>query len=306
MGFYKKTIFLKNPTEKGMALLSIEKTSSGIFGTIKGYDLPSCEDMILGVSVNGKGLVKQSVFFGNENTYTFKLSNDFDIDGNIGCVLINNLPTTVKPLVWGSNNNKSCFKEDIIEIFKEEKRDKNTVIKKTTLSIENDAVEKSNDDVKNANNNTAQNIEKEVGVNVESQAHLFEDTTEEIEKLIDEEMGEGDFYSLIKDQIDDLFARFPHNADLENLVDNSKWVTISYDNVEKDYVVGLLYDEEKNLEFIAYGVPGNIENQPPSQIIEYSQWLPLDPKTPSESGYWVMFQDAVTGDSVRLRAQDIS
>ena len=55
---------------------------------------------------------------------------NFDIDGNIGCVLVHNMPTTVRPLVWGSNNNKSCFKEDIIEILKEEKAPKITTIKK--------------------------------------------------------------------------------------------------------------------------------------------------------------------------------
>lgn len=306
MGFYKKTIFLKNPTEKGMALLSIEKTNSGIFGTIKSYDLPPYDDIVLGISVNGKGLVKQSVHFGNENTYTFKLSNTFDIDANIGCVLVHNLPTTVKPLVWGSNNNRSCFKEDIIEILKEDKGDKNIVNKKESVTINKEVVDLNTDNMKQACVNKTQDSCKEANITPENNTYLFEDTPEEIEKLIDEEMGEGDFYILIKDQIDDLFARFPHNQDLENLVDNSAWVTISYDNVEKDYVVGLLYDEEKNLEFIAYGVPGNIENQPPAQIIEYSQWLPLDPKMPSGRGYWVMFQDAITGDSVRLRAQDIS
>ena len=304
MGFYKKTIFLKNTNATGMALLTIEKTNGGIFGTLKSYDLPSCEDMILGISINGKGVIKQSIFFGNDNIYTFKLSNNFDIDANIGCVLVQNLPKTVKPLVWGSNNGKSRFKEDIIDILNEEKKPSNEI------------VDKAKDDIK-INVEKLHNIEpqdfvkekdddEQLKTRAEENTHLYEDTPEDIEKLIDEEMDEGNFYELIKEQIDDLFARFPRNETLESIVDNSKWVTINYDDVQNDYVVGLLYDEEGKLEFVAYGVPGNIDNQPPSQIIEYSQWLPLDPKKPNEEGYWVMFQDAMTGDSVRLRVQEIS
>lgn len=301
MGFYKKTVFLKNPSEKGMGLVSIEKTNSGIFGTIKSYDLPSLDNMLLGISVNGKGVVKQNIFLGNENTYTFKLSNDFDIDGNIGCVLVQNLPDTVRPLVWGSNNNKSCFKEDIIEILKEEKKTNNAILNKGKNKGIIAIVEKSNSDVIELHNN-----EDKVEQSVSKNTHLFEDTPEEIEKLIDENIETDNFYDLIKEQIDDLFLRFPRNTKLEMLVDNSKWVSINYDGVEKDYVVGLLYDEDGNLEFVAYGVPGNIDNKPPSQIIEYSQWLPIDPTNPAGEGYWVMFQDAITGDSVRLKAQDIS
>lgn len=293
MGFYKKTILLKNAKgDSGMALLSIERTNSGVFATIKSYDLKETQNMVLGLSLNGEAVARQNILFSNGDSYTFKLPNDFDIDGKIGAVLVDKGDKVV-PIVWGSNSGRATYKEDIIKIFDDQ----------PTISKANDQ----STTIKTVEKDTLQSQASEPSIvpekNTDNNASLFESTPEEIEQLIDENMDDdGDFYSLIKDQLDDLFARFPHNTTLELLVENSKWVTIDFDGVEKSYVVGLLYDDNGNLNYIAYGVPGSSEIRPPSQIADYSQWLPLDPNSPEGEGYWVMFQDSSTGDSVRLKA----
>lgn len=293
MGFYKKTILLKNAKgDSGMAMLSIERTNSGVFATIKSYDLKETQNMVLGLSQNGDAVTRQNILFSNGDSYTFKLPNDFDIDGKIGAVLVDK-GEKVTPIVWGTNSGRATYKEDIIKMFGDqptttkshEQSPSIKVVKETLLSeiVEQDA-----------------SIPEK---NIDNNASLFDSTPEEIENLIDENMDdEGDFYSLIKDQLDDLFARFPHNTMLELIVENSKWVTIDFDGTDKAYVVGLIYDDNGNLNYIAYGVPGSSEIRPPSQIADYSQWLPLDRDNPDGEGYWVMFQDSSTGDSIKLKA----
>lgn len=295
MGFYKKTLLLKNAKgDGGMALLSIERTNSGVFATIKSYELKETPNMVLGLSLNGEPVSRQNILFSNGDSYTFKLPNDFDIDGKIGAVLVEKGEKVI-PIVWGSNSGRATYKEDIIKIFDDQSNASKAYQHTATIKV----AEKENPSTESVDEPKQSQSEAEPVPN----ASLFDSTPEEIEKIIDENMDDdSDFYSLIKEQLDDLFERFPRNPTLELLVENSKWVTIDFDGVEKLYVVGLLYDDNESLTYIAYGVPGSNDVKPPSQIADYSQWLPLDPNAPDGDGYWVMFQDANTGDSVRLKA----
>lgn len=372
MGFYKKTILLKNNNSNmGMGLLTIERTGSGVFATLKSYEINETANMVLGIALNGASVAKQNIVFSNGDSYTFKLPNDFDIDGKIGAVLVDK-GRVVTPLVWGSNNGKSTYKEDIVKMFKEDNHSAGTtkplqtntrqvvqhqsvteisapeiggktLSEENTIEIDNQTlagkeavdtykqilsgkelediekhamsgkeavdIDKYTSSVKKSFNidkqmSSVKKFEEIVDDDAKHNAYLYENTPEEIEQLIDENMdSDSDFYSLIKDQIDDLFERFPRNARLEALVDNSKWVDIDYEGDGKAYVVGLLYDENGTLEYIAYGVPSTSDIRPPRQIADYSQWLPLDQDQPDGDGYWVMFQNAQTGDSVRLKAE---
>lgn len=128
------------------------------------------------------------------------------------------------------------------------------------------------------------------------EANLYEYTDEEVEEQIDEELG---FYCLIKEQVDELFAKYPPEKELEKLLPGSKWVKVDYENDGHYYVIGLIY-ENQELKYICYGVPGTHDKEPPSDFAKYSQWLPLVPSLPEGEGYWLMYQDANDGHSVNL------
>jgi len=135
-----------------------------------------------------------------------------------------------------------------------------------------------------------------------SQASLFESSEDEIEKLIDNELkniksGEHKFYDMISDQLQEIFDRYPKETNLTNLVDNSSWVKINNDNDNKYYVVGII-KHNNDIKYICYGVPGSYSNEPPIEMREYSQWLPTDVRNPYNMGYWVMYQDADTGENI--------
>ncbi len=120
-----------------------------------------------------------------------------------------------------------------------------------------------------------------------------------LEKPKQEESSEEmDFYSQIKDQIDDLFKHHSRQEGLEILIPNSKWVKVEYEDTEGHYVIGLIYDEGK-LQFISYGLPAQNSSSPPKDLVDYAQWLPLDSDQNAE-GYWLVYQSAQSGESIKI------
>ena len=286
MGFYKKTILLSNQGDygRGMVLLTIEKNSVGVFGNLKGFDVPDLTNLMLGISVNGRQVYKQPIFFSSENKCNFKLDNDFNIDGKIGCVIVCVSGDKVEALLWGTNSGQAQYKEDIIKNFRKEieKPVMNDMSKTKVAEVRIEEIEKSNEE--------------------EMDSSLFESTEEEIEEIIDRNLG-GEFYEMIHEQIEELFNKFPRDEDLQRLIPNSKWVKVDYENNGKDYVFGLLFDNEK-VNYICYGVPGSSENLPPEEIRKYSQWMPINDE--NNTGYWLMYQSADSGESVNFEDVKLS
>ena len=111
----------------------------------------------------------------------------------------------------------------------------------------------------------------------------------------------GNFYSLIQPQLDELFSRFPHFKELEDLVENTEWVRVSYsDDGSQHYILGKLFDGAE-VTHLCYGIPApSRSTAPPNSLMDYCQWLPLNLDDPNGAGYWVMYQNAETGENVRL------
>ena len=126
LGFYKKTILLSNQItrDKGMAILTIEKTNGGIFGNIKCFDVVKNNNLVLGISLDSNQILKENISLNSGNIYNFKLHNNFDIDGKIGCVLAEVYSDNVNVLLWGTNGAKAEYKQNIINTFMEDKKSK--------------------------------------------------------------------------------------------------------------------------------------------------------------------------------------
>jgi hypothetical protein len=102
------------------------------------------------------------------------------------------------------------------------------------------------------------------------------------------------YYHQIADQLDELFEAFPDEPRLAVLLPDTKWVKVDYDNTGRYYVVGVIGKAKPS--HICYGVPGVYSPTPPQEF-GYCQWLPID-TDPKGRGYWLMYQDAITGESV--------
>ena len=306
MDYIKKTILLTND-KKEICVLNLVKTQSGIFANFKNY-VNYMEDLTLGITVNGVKVYKQNVICNKSKGYDFKLTKDFDLNGKIGCVLFKESKGSLSPVVWGLNGDIVTPKQIQSKVIKQEKitsenskdLEKNITMQEVTQAEEKTVnkaeIEENNENKIKVGVRDSDNIQT-----FSNSENLFETDDSEIENIINQniESEVTDFFDMISDQIDELFAKYPSEKNLERVVPNSKWVSVDFENNGKTYVVGLVYENEI-LKYVAYGVPtDNLENST-TDLENYGQWIPIDPKNPEGYGYWVIFQNAVTGESVKI------
>lgn len=107
----------------------------------------------------------------------------------------------------------------------------------------------------------------------------------------------GLFYERMADEIDDILKKYPKEAPLEEMIEDSKWVRISYGEGGY-YVFGVLYSGGKP-KYICYGVPAENTETPPESMEGMASFLPAAANV-TDKGFWVMYQDAETGASLRV------
>ena len=321
MATYKKTIVLNNSkssTFNGSAVLTLNQNGSGVYGTLKTFNITNSPNLVLGVAQNKKQVFKQNINLINNNSYSFKL-NSLNLDENISCVLVLDEPDKVIPLIWGSDN-KNELKQEIIEnlsILKNQHQKTETLNNKLNLDEMFDLSDAENIIDSYISNDTPTldfipdtpiaeinltNVKAELST-INTNASTFSNTNNIIEEELDKLEIEPNqtFFEAISDQVEDLFNSYPSEPHLEDLIPNSKWVKIDYENNGNFYVLGLIY-EDISLKYVCYGVPGEYSETPPAELDGYSQWLPLDLSDPENNGYWVVYQDALTGESVLIDA----
>ena len=328
MEYFKKTIILTNENRQ-LSILSLRKCHNGYFADLKVFD-NSLSDCILGIIVGDKDVIKYNIMTTKSKVVEFKLNKEIDLNDNIACMILDK--NDYKPLMWGGNGNKITCHTKILEyISLFNSVQKNNVDYVTTkakpieklniccsdklddpiVSIDNEKSDQRVDDGVDYDDvredveevkTTIYGIRDQDDNATDSEVALFESSDEEIEKDIDDAFdniyGEN-FYEMIKEQIDELFNTYPSENVLEKLIPNSKWVRVKYDYSNNGYVIGLIYELEV-LKYISYGIPANYGDELPATMDAYNQWIPVDTNNPSGSGYYIMFQDAVTGKTIRI------
>ena len=345
-----------------MCILNINRTTSGVFGNMRmnGNVYSNC---VLGLMLDGDKFFRQNIVCGKNGVAEFKLSNNFDINRSIACIMVQE-DKPYKAIMWGGNvrnvrseildrlsNNVGRMSATIsakkvknvakIENNAEYKETKNANMKKeqmedsTGISLaeygdeivgeksvnhaegninaikdkigENDSIDEKN----NINQDVVDTAKVAGRVDVykcrdtddiAGVTALFEENDSEVEKTISATIaskGEPNFFEMISDQIDELFAKYPEESRLGAIVPNSKWVKVNFEEGSRTYVIGLIYDNE-TIKYVSYGVPGKKDDEVPDTIDDYYQWIPIDPNNLDGDGYFVMYQDAETGETIKL------
>jgi len=106
------------------------------------------------------------------------------------------------------------------------------------------------------------------------------------------------YFDSVKKELEDIFSKFKKEEILERCIADSRWVKIYYAE-EKYYVVGVV-KEDGNVKYVCYGVPAIYSDFPPISLKGYCSFLPLSVIKPKGEGYWMMFQDAITGECVMI------
>ena len=107
------------------------------------------------------------------------------------------------------------------------------------------------------------------------------------------------FFDEISSQLSMLFEKYPEESVLAEIIPNSKWAKVEFEEEKKYYVVGLIYVNEQ-VKYVCYGVPAEWSEEPPVDFNENAQWLPVDVEIPNGAGYWLTYQDATDGEMVRV------
>ena len=100
-----------------------------------------------------------------------------------------------------------------------------------------------------------------------------------------------EFYYSVRAQLDEMFICYPEIASLSRAVPNSKWVKV--DGADGEYAIGIIYEEDTP-KYICYGVPSKRDCLPPDNMRKLCQYISID----INDGYWVVFQDADSGETL--------
>lgn len=106
--------------------------------------------------------------------------------------------------------------------------------------------------------------------------------------------GKTQFLGAISASLEELFSLYPVEERLAGVVPFSKWVRVPVESGY--YVVGVISDQEGAARYLAYGVPDKDNASPPDAYHACRGWLPLEE---DGAGYWMMYQDAITGEIVK-------
>ncbi len=332
--FTKRTIIL-NSVEQNLhkAVINLERDGEQIKGSCKLYNFRDEPKGVLTLGIlSGGEVYKAGLNRIALNQYQFNTYIKNEID-DFTCALVNSYNGEIKPLLIGASNGASSQSAEIrlassLGALQKKSMDSvKKILDENQIDLEDDAEQIINDEIsKTCDENCflcpykkafydGNKIEEEQ-VKENQICCNINDIDEEIEKNMenDENVGENKenleekevfddkkltFYDEIKEQLGMLFTKYDEAKDLEDIIPNSKFVKIEYDESGLFYVLGLIY-EDGQIKYVCYGVPGIYADECPQELQGLSQWLPLDESQPQGKGYWLSYQDAQNGENIKI------
>jgi hypothetical protein len=275
------------------AVVNVEKFKNRMEGQVRLYnfDKEPSGILTLGILHDGK-VLKAGLTQEDSRLYSFVLEDGVEIlEGakSITCAIINFNQGQPTPILFGSSDGKAPTSTEIrlasaLSVF-----DKPLDRVEVESVLDEYQIDYEDQEKAHIENLIDQAIQEE------EPQEIDEPQPQQEQKHVEK----GAFYREVKEQISDLFSNYPEEEFLTNIIPHSKWVRVDYEKNGHYYVVGLIY-EEGILKYICYGMPGMWEEKPPKEMEGVCQWLPLDPDKPQDFGYWLAYQDADTGDNIKV------
>ncbi len=101
------------------------------------------------------------------------------------------------------------------------------------------------------------------------------------------------FFERNSAQIEKLMNSFERFSAMEKMIPGSRFVKINYDK-KRYYIVGVI-----GRDYICYGVPSMYSSVPPEMFDGYARWLPFNADFPHGEGFWMMYQDGISGETLK-------
>ncbi len=299
---YKKSVVLTSVNKgKEKGVLTIENDGGEIVGNVRLYNFSKEPDGILSVGIlhNGQvlkaGLVCESAGF-----YTFALNGSSQLN-NFSCAIVNFVNGEASPLLHGACGTIPTTEEMLansLSVFESEptyNNVKNILDQNGVVFEDQKEIDKLIDlEMMSCDNRCSECKYRDAFFKLE----------DSISEENDQEEQEESFFDGIKEQIETLFDKFPEEEILKEIIPDSKWVKIDYEEKGEYYVVGLMYEDGK-IRYVCYGVPSIYSDEPPKDLKGFAQWLPIDSGKQEGFGYWLTYQDAETGENVKLEYENM-
>ncbi len=321
--FNKKSMVLMGINDDNKkAVLSLEYDGANLNGKVRLYNFSVEPVGILSLGITGNGEVIKAGLTRNSSMFFTFGAGVKSMPDNFSCAIINFVGGQPSPILYGSSQGRGDLEQSLNEVVMSLKNTHNVNEVEEILDKQGiDYEEGLKDEIENEINKCLERqscnkqvqclnncgdciykkyfYEHEKMVETASKDDEFEveEKIEDKEEKVEHEVT-LDFYNDIKSQVDVLFAENKAEEYLEQTIPNSKWVKVEFDESGDYYVFGLVYDEDV-LKYVCYGVPGVHSLKPPKQLSGYPVWFPVDQDREDGFGYWLSYQDAGTGESVK-------
>lgn len=297
-----KTIILSNENQKGRGIITLMQEEDFLSIRLRLYNIeklnPSCK-----IGIYHEGKAYSSNLLEKNGAYTSSIVGDFNIDKDFYSAVIDTSKDNTVIVSGGTYegyffNDTSVFTTDnpnanYIDVDVDSLTDK-------TSALASREVEKlnSNSSVCDSKKTCADcehciykqyfysSQKKDEQAVVESDVNISDKCVKE--NVVETEQPTTILNSLIS-QFKYVFENYPSDDKLALLLPDGKFVEIC--EGESCYSIGALY-ENNEMKYICYARFMNYTDEPPAELGEHYQWLPLDKDDPLSSGYYIVFQDA--------------
>ena len=301
----KKSIVLTSASDGDeKAVLSIQCDNNMLTGKLRLYNFGVEPRGIISLGIFDKnrvikaGLTKISSMLFSFQTQLEKIPDKFS------CAVVNFVGGEPAPILYG-NSEGICDKEDIFEnvisalsgvksVSETEK-----VLDKYGIDFdddEKDIIDKTITQCINEKCDSCENCKYKQFYFSHYKALQQEEQEEPVDNNLED--SKKTFFQEISSQVEKLFEKNPPEEYLQDLIPESKWVKVQFEDSGDYYVFGLVYQDEE-LKYVCYGVPGVYQKQAPRELSGYPVWFPLDDSKREGFGYWLTYQDAKSGESVK-------
>lgn len=272
---------------------------------VKCYNLKlTDEQFLLGIMVNEQ-IFKTSVMVSELSNLTYIVPCKVKPNDHISCVLLSLNNEGYEILLWGSTETTKAWQ--------------NTAICCLEQNLYNEKLEGKEN---NSNNKSLNSVNQQSFMN-EEQIDEYEKEQIEQEKYIDkivqltnvdedesDELNKEDynkseyntnnqeiFFNRVQNQVFDLLSKNEPDQLLEDIIPGGKFCKVKLE--DSYYVFGVIYQDEV-ARYLCYGIPSNGNLNPPKELEGFCQWLPIDVNNEMGSGYWISYQDAFSGENIKV------
>ncbi|MCL2752047.1 MAG: hypothetical protein FWE62_04750 [Firmicutes bacterium] len=326
-----KKILILNETAAGYGtssvrgMVNLEKTDARVKCSLTVFNLSDLHEgeFIFAIASDNIAMQHKPVGSTGKVSYTFLLSPDMMIDGKLSAVLLHMHKSKITPVLYGANFPGRIWESPLLERLKKRMGAQEQVRNEELGARSEGQIANNNNEPnlssviyhRSSDHNSSPTPHSSLNYNDEAIAteNYYGDFAEAAaadipEQGISGQSGAGNgqkpgekpgpaiYYQTVRPNIETLFKSNPPETALNDTLKGTRWIRIKYDE-KQYYIVGLIGDAP---DYIGYGVPGKYSVNPPVELSSYCQWLPLNEDDPRGAGYWMMYQNARTGESIKL------